>query len=360
MIIIKNIINKIISWFNRKNIKPVNEIDNIDYTDSQLKLFNNTKPGDLVFCQMPLCDEELEKVKKGHRCRPYLIVSKTDNFLYGYYCTSSDSGTVVWNEYVLLHNKYHQYKKDNDYRDVPTDTYVSLNVPHKLSIKHLKYYMFSINDFDKRQINKKLVLLNKSGTKLFNVSPKALVSEVYSYNCALYYVFKEENNTLYCYRLNSRQKTGADTIYVRKNKYSIDLDQEYVLNMDYCKLYSMSNISLKNRVDKIIKEDKKAKKNRVKVDNNNGQSKYICKHKIGTIYTNYRDDRPMVYLYSIGDKNFGFDYMKAKDLDYAQIKEFIIDRNVGALFVAEDELMDRFIFDIIELSPKLDIFSKNL
>lgn len=50
-----------------------------EYAIRELHVFERSKPGDVVFCEMPFSDFNLAAIPKGHRCRPYLLIEKQKN-----------------------------------------------------------------------------------------------------------------------------------------------------------------------------------------------------------------------------------------------------------------------------------------
>ena len=339
--------------------KHTNYIDEkVTYSKYQYDLFLHTKPGDLLYCDMPLSEDKLSRIEKGHRSRPYLIVDKKDNYLYGYYCSSTLSKKNIKGIYTLIHNKYQLHKKDDNYNDIPTDTYINLYAVHQLNINHLRSYMTSIDEYDQIQINKIISSINNTDLIKFPVNQKVYISEVYSYNSSLYYVYNVIDDYIACYKLKTTQNSDEDTIYVNKHKYKLDLKQMYKLKVNDCCLYSLNDISLKYKVDKIIKRyiNSKNKKRKYNIKNN----PYVCKYPIGTLYTNYYDDRLIVYLYSRGKKDYGFDYKQASNFDYLGIENFKLDYNRGALLKVDDDFMCDVINCITDTNPKLyDYFDSN-
>lgn len=47
-----------------------------NYLDEQLDLFKTIQPGHLVFCRMPVCEDNLVDINNPHRIRPFLIIKK--------------------------------------------------------------------------------------------------------------------------------------------------------------------------------------------------------------------------------------------------------------------------------------------
>lgn len=54
-----------------KKMKQTYVAKSINYLDEQYKLFQTIQPGYLVFCRMPVCEDNLVDINHPHRIRPY-------------------------------------------------------------------------------------------------------------------------------------------------------------------------------------------------------------------------------------------------------------------------------------------------
>ena len=52
-------------------------------TDKQKQLYQQANVGDVFFCIMPKTSGQLNKIKEGHRHRPYLVLKKEKNYFWG-------------------------------------------------------------------------------------------------------------------------------------------------------------------------------------------------------------------------------------------------------------------------------------
>lgn len=67
-----------------KKMKQTYVAKSTNYLDEQYELFQTIQPGYLVFCRMPVCEDNLVDINHPHRIRPYLIIKKDKDYLYGY------------------------------------------------------------------------------------------------------------------------------------------------------------------------------------------------------------------------------------------------------------------------------------
>jgi hypothetical protein len=65
-----------------KKMKQTYVAKSTNYLDEQLDLFKTIQPGHLVFCRMPVCEDNLVDINSPHRIRPYLIIKKDKDWYY--------------------------------------------------------------------------------------------------------------------------------------------------------------------------------------------------------------------------------------------------------------------------------------
>lgn len=94
------------------------------------------RPGDVVWCQMPLSKKRLASIEESHRVRPYVIIEICSDTMKGYYCSSSPIQRVPSNEQFIL-------RKENFF--IKKDTYVNLHAPCTIPFSDFKAYYFSID-----------------------------------------------------------------------------------------------------------------------------------------------------------------------------------------------------------------------
>lgn len=66
-----------------KKMKQTYVAKSTNYLDEQLDLFKTIQPGHLVFCRMPVCEDNLVDINNPHRIRPFLIIKKTKSICMG-------------------------------------------------------------------------------------------------------------------------------------------------------------------------------------------------------------------------------------------------------------------------------------
>ena len=81
----------------------------------QEELFNEISIGNLVYCKMPISDKALKKIQNGHQSRPFLIVKKGKDELYGYACATHPKRLEKYEKHVFKNEVYDS--KNSCYKD---------------------------------------------------------------------------------------------------------------------------------------------------------------------------------------------------------------------------------------------------
>lgn len=63
-----------------KKMKQTYVAKSTNYLDEQYELFQTIQPGYLVFCHMPVCEDNLVNINHPHRIRPFLIIKKDKDY----------------------------------------------------------------------------------------------------------------------------------------------------------------------------------------------------------------------------------------------------------------------------------------
>lgn len=292
--------NKLISWL---LCKPT-------ISNEQTELFESLKPGDIVFASMPFSDRVMASIEKGHRNRPYLVVGKENDRVLAYPCSHKKrKGTSKRVTYCLSKDVYKWYSSHGIIKKSIHDSWISLEMVHRLPIQNLHYKSMSINEHDKKQIERKIVMIINQGKRLarFNCAFDIAVGDIVSKGNKRYYVYQVDKDFLFGNLVNTRGgedsykvQTGGATLYIHVGqKEQIKLDESCVLT------------------DSVIKEDiqaieqmKKDLKSKRKVKQRNEERLYnmYFKHAPGTMLHHQFNDEYIVYLYSVGGRNYGVYY----------------------------------------------------
>lgn len=170
-------------------IQKTNQIKN------QKKLLESIKPGDLVWAKMPLPRKELNQIEENHQVRPYLIVQKDKFNIYAYKSSSKNYERLNnYEEYSINSLRYNQNK----------NSFIDLTKIYKIPFFNLKSKYITLNQFDLKNIEKRLqILANKNNKNIFQfpIDIYILEGDMIEVNNQLYYVYASDNVYMYCLNL---------------------------------------------------------------------------------------------------------------------------------------------------------------
>lgn len=131
-----------------KKMKQTYVAKSTNYLDEQLDLFKTIQPGHLVFCRMPVCEDNLVDINNPHRIRPFLIIKKDKEYLYGYAGSTKKKNPKI--QYTLKDG--HKDKKTGTF----SDSYLYLNNVYRIPIQNIKGILKQVSNKDLIQIQRKI------------------------------------------------------------------------------------------------------------------------------------------------------------------------------------------------------------
>lgn len=221
--LINSIILKIFKHRNTLNktkcetLKDYCDIDKYVYCNrTKRHIFKNAKKGDLIFFDMPLSKEELEKIPVGHRQRPYYIEKKLKNGFIGYYATSVKPNIPNSRFYSIDDKKYSTIEKIS---------YIKLNDEVYLPKDHIINYMFSISNEESNEIDRRLYFNNPSRyTTLYGHKTKKLkvkIGDIIKYKKESWLVMSEHNSIYDLILVSKEASLNKFYFECNNNKYYI-------------------------------------------------------------------------------------------------------------------------------------------
>lgn len=209
------------------------------------KLFDSLFPGCIVWAKMPLSRKELKSIDESHRIRPYLVYQKTNFFIYAYQSSSKmNSKTNNKQEYVINGMRY---KKERN-------SYVNLTKLYKIPFLNLKSRYTILNEYDMKNIEKRLRTQNNKNQKSFNIEISFDIGDIISDGHQLYYIYKADNVYLYCFKVYQKQPQNPNLykrIMLNDKKYYINFKETVPLKRTQ-KLFIV-NIAYQSDIEKLIK-----------------------------------------------------------------------------------------------------------
>lgn len=176
------------------DVKNIVESKKYGFDKPEESQFNTIKPGDIVYCLMPLSKAEISKVPKGHRERPYLIVDKGNKFLYGYYST-----THV-NEKIPYQEKYTYRRNLVNQKGEIVDSNFTFNETVKIPEKNIMYTLDSLDDYEKEAVEKRLLIKKLRGFSDINRKTLKLnIGDIVLNNAKWYFISDIDKTGIYGY-----------------------------------------------------------------------------------------------------------------------------------------------------------------
>lgn len=266
---IKDFFDVLFKKHTKKNIgsisKNKNYIDkyrksdsNIECREYQQNIFDNTNVGDLLYCDMPLSKKELNTIPEGHRTRPYYIAYKLNN---GFIAYGLQSNMM---KYV---SNLKQYKLDNiKYTGISRKSYICLYKEVYLPKNKIIRFMFSLDDDDFNQVNRRLYSINTyKYINIYKSKPllyKPLVGDIIKYKKLLWLIvgayddnydvlqikigksdediektYINCNNEVYTVFLNKRNKIPTNINLITKDIINKNILSELILSINEDKTY---------------------------------------------------------------------------------------------------------------------------
>lgn len=257
----------------------------------------------MIWAKMPLRKKELRKIEESHRVRPYLVVRKTKNMLICY--QSSSKPSVILNNYEEYYIKKEKYKKKKD-------SFLNFTKAIMLPICNIENMYITLNDFDLKEIEKRLQILENRENKnveRFYINIEIGKGDVVLYNKEIYYIYAADNSYVYGIKIHKRNtyKQDNDKIFVNRKTYYIIHN-----NMKKVAIKRIANLQIidtayKDEIEKIniIKNRKKEKKEQEKIKRQVFCNESIKEIKVGTVFK--VGNSKILYLFNKENKYYGVD-----------------------------------------------------
>ena len=273
-----------------KKVKQTYVAKSTNYLDEQLDLFKTIQPGHLVFCRMPVCEDNLVDINNPHRIRPYLIIKKDKDYLYGYAGSTKKKSPKI------------QYTLKDGHKDKITgafsDSYLYLNNVYRIPIQNIKGILKQVSNKDLIQIQRKIQLLKNSDVQHIegfeNIEFTFEIGDIVEYKSSLYFLSKIQGDKIYGYVCS---KTNGD-IELKGLNLFINTDIERKIEPNPRSLKYVFNMNLNRYVTKQLKKENKEVlklKEDVYVSKN---VQYYNYYPLGTILRDMNTDEEIVYLFN--------------------------------------------------------------
>ncbi len=283
---------------------------------NQRDLFEKIQPGDLVFCRMPLTDKVLKNVPEGHRSRPYLIIKKAENEMYGYACSTHPKKLKSYEKHTFVNRVYdekkHRYK----------DSCVQFDKAFIIPVSHILQFYEELDEYTINQIARELqVYKNIRGKNILQFSKPVsfLVGDIIQLNNKYYYL-KEIRDCKYIV-----YSFGQDGVEVNSALFKMDipnhLDINHLFELDNLSVDSLVRLSNASFNQQIRELEKKPK---IKIHT---KKEYVYRYSVGEIFEHKITHEKIVYLFDYDKQSYGFNYenslLKIYDLKSVNLNVFL-------------------------------------
>lgn len=269
--------------------------------NKDINIFNSVKPGDSVFCLMPLGDHILKKIDKDHRIRPYVIIGKREDKLIAFSCSTS---------FIPKGPKYSYHTLDGKTYGEDRDSYVDLTKTYVIPISNIRSFFHSLKIEDQMIINKKLDMLKnkRSATDMrLSVRVHPSIGDIIAYDDGSYYIFEINRENLKAIKTVNQLPSHYVDLH---NNFFLDLDKIITIDKDQdFKYIGMSGNTYQELLKKRLRQNSR---------------EVVHLFKEGTIMADKDGIDILVYLYTIDKRHYVIDltaYFTGKierDLTYIQ------------------------------------------
>lgn len=312
--ILKKIICKIRSFFKKEKKKEpsktqlkylaiASNFSNIGFTSkkepgkNQKELFKKIQPGDLVFCKMPLTDKVLKNIPEGHRSRPYLIVQKTENEMYGYACFTHPKKLESYEKHVFVNRVYdeenHKYK----------DSCVQFDKAFIIPISHILNFYEELDEYTINQIARELQVyknIRKKNILQFSKPISFLPGDIIQFNNTCYYLKEIQDSKYIVYPFNQDGEEVNSTLFKMNLPNHLDINHPMELeNLSIDSLIRLSNATFNQQIRNLEKKPK------IKVII---KKEYTYPHSIGEIFEHKITHEKIIYLFDYANLSYGLNY----------------------------------------------------
>lgn len=272
-----------------KKMKQTYVAKSTNYLDEQLDLFKTIHPGHLVFCRMPVCEDNLVDINNPHRIRPFLIIKKDKEYLYGYAGSTKKKNPKI--QYTLKDG--HKDKKTGTF----SDSYLYLNNVYRIPIQNIKGILKQVSNKDLIQIQRKIQLLKNSDVyhiDLFeNIEFTFEIGDIVEYKSSLYFLSKIQGDKIYGYICSNTN----GNIELKGLNLFINTDMERKIKPDPHGLKYIFNMNVNRYVNKQLKKENKEVLELKEDAYISRNVSYYNYYPIGTILKDINTDEEIVYLF---------------------------------------------------------------
>ena len=280
------------------------------YEDWQEDIFNHISVGDLVYCTMPVTDKALKAIPEGHTTRPFLIVKKGRDELYGYACATHPKSLRSYEKHIFTNEVYDS--QNSRYKD----SVVQFDCAYVIPIAHIQYIYKELDEYCVRQIARELkAYANIRNKAILNFDMEIPIhkGDIFKINKSYYYFNDMKDNKYEMYKcINGDDLTDSKYFRFKNIPRSIDFSNTYTFeDLDINNLIEVSCTCRNDWVNKQLNKTKPKEK----------KKQYERKLTPGTIIF---EEPWIIYLFDCDNTSYGINYNKFKN-HICELVEFKLD-----------------------------------
>ena len=306
------------------------------------ELFEQIRPGDIVYAHMPLSENKLETIPEGHRTRPYYIAYKLN---YGFIAFEASSSPFEKLSDTKTYNL-----SDVIYGELSKSSYFNLNVAYYLPKDKPIRLICETKENDFNEIQRRLWIgKRKDYEALYKEKPvlwKPIPGDIINSQKLQWLVIDETENgydVLEVSKNNKKKIKNGLFVHCNSDIWKVDLSNGIIIEKEpTIKIQHIVNKddfwNLKRSIE-TVKKDSKKKPNKVK------PPKYFTKFNMGTVFKDIEDNEEYVYLYS--NKSYDYCIKVSEYLNDDVYPEYPLYETLAKEFVKDGEVDDNELKQIL-------------
>ncbi len=203
---------------------------------------------------MPVTDRTLKKVPEGHRSRPYLIVQKAENEMYGYACFTHPKKLELYEKHVFVNRVYDEENKK--YKD----SCVQFDKAFIIPVSHILKFYEELDEFTVNQIARELQVyknIRKKDILQFSLPISFLLGDIIQLNHTYYYLKEICDSKYIAYPFNQDGVEVNCSVFKMDMPNHIDIHHPIeCIDLTIDHLIRLSNATFNQQIRELEKQSK--------------------------------------------------------------------------------------------------------
>lgn len=305
------------------------------------KLYNNhcydqttISKGDVVWALMPLSDEKMMQIPPGHRIRPFVIISSSEESCKGYACSSQPN---------TLGNGKLQFFIDKKKYHIRKSSFVDISRVWNIPYDNIESFFYRLDNEDFQEM-----LKFKSNVKDSKVIAEYGKGTIIKKSNDYFLIYAVDNKTFLAYFLQkevqSKDKNSMIVFAYNKKIYYLDITNPIMI--EDIETYEVCSLITQGQLADLKKKKNEFKRRKKLEENNINRLKEInFSYPSGTIFYNDINEQSFIYLFHIKERAYGV-YIDANQNGTYVLKREILTSLRTNNEICDDELMLGILFNL--------------